>query len=192
MSATHALTLSATLTKAAAAQAADMAANNYMGHRGSDGSEVGERVTRTGYRWSSVGENVAAGQPDAETVVKAWLDSPGHCENIMGPQFREMGVAFVAGAAERPAHSVGAGLRGAALRVVGPVGLEPTTKGFTLPAVSGGSGLSLHPSSCLGWGAGRSRLSLRALKLSGSLCTVRRCTAGLAQGCRRASALRFP
>ncbi|HEY3516799.1 MAG TPA: CAP domain-containing protein [Gammaproteobacteria bacterium] len=96
MSATHALTLSPLLTKAAAVQAADQAANNFMGHRGSDGSEVGVRVTRTGYRWSSVGENVAAGQPDAATVVKAWLDSPGHCENIMGPQFREMGVAFVA------------------------------------------------------------------------------------------------
>ena len=78
------------------------------------------------------------------------------------------------------------------MEVVGPVGLEPTTKGFTLPAVSGGSGLSLHPSSCLGWGAGRSRLSLRALKLSGSLCTVRRCTAGLAQGCRRITRCGFP
>ena len=95
MSAAQALTLSPALTKAAAVQAADQAANNFMGHRGSDGSEVGVRVTRTGYRWSSVGENVAAGQPDADTVVKAWLDSPGHCENIMGPQFREMGVAFV-------------------------------------------------------------------------------------------------
>jgi AAA family ATP:ADP antiporter len=31
------------------------------------------------------------------------------------------------------------------VEVVGPVGLEPTTKGFTSPAVSGGSGLSLHP-----------------------------------------------
>ena len=96
MSAAQALTLSPALTKAAAVQAADQAANNFMGHRGSDGSEVGARVTRTGYRWSSVGENVAAGQPDAETVVKAWLDSPGHCENIMSPNFSEMGVAFAA------------------------------------------------------------------------------------------------
>ena len=76
--------------------------------------------------------------------------------------------------------------------MVGPVGLEPTTKGFTLPAVSGGSGLSLHPPSRLGWGAGRSRLSLRALKLSGSLCTVRRCTAGLAQGCHGQRPEGFP
>jgi uncharacterized protein YkwD len=96
MSATHALTLSPLLTKAAAVQAADMAAKNYMGHRGSDGSEVGVRTTRAGYRWRTVGENVAAGQQDAEAVVKSWLDSPGHCVNIMGPQFTEMGVAFVA------------------------------------------------------------------------------------------------
>jgi hypothetical protein len=34
-------------------------------------------------------------------------------------------------------------------------------------------------------GAGRSRLSSRALEPSGSLCTFRRCTAGLAQGCHR-------
>ena len=94
MSATHALTLSATLTRAAAAHAADMAANGFMGHRGSDGSEVGVRVRRAGYLWRSVGENVAAGQPDAETVVQAWLDSPGHCVNLMGSQFSEMGVAF--------------------------------------------------------------------------------------------------
>jgi uncharacterized protein YkwD len=94
MSATHALTLSAALTRAAAAHAADMAESDFMGHRGSDGSEVGERVRRAGYLWRSVGENVAAGQRDAETVVKAWLDSPGHCANLMGPQFTEMGVAF--------------------------------------------------------------------------------------------------
>jgi uncharacterized protein YkwD len=94
MSATHAVTLSARLTKAAAAHAADMAAHGFMGHRGTDGSEAGVRATRAGYRWRSVGENVAAGQPDAETVVRAWLDSPGHCANLMSPQFTEMGVAF--------------------------------------------------------------------------------------------------
>ena len=37
-------------------------------------------------------------------------------------------------------------------------------------------------------GAGRSCLSSRALKPSGSLCTFRRCTAGLAQGCHAAPA----
>lgn len=35
------------------------------------------------------------------------------------------------------------------------------------------------------WGAGRSSLSSRALQPPGSLCTFRRCTAGLAQDCHR-------
>jgi uncharacterized protein YkwD len=92
--ATKPLTLSAPLTRAAAAHAADMAANGFMGHQGSDGSNAGERVTRAGYRWRSFGENVAAGQKDAETVVQSWLESPEHCANIMSPLFAEMGVAF--------------------------------------------------------------------------------------------------
>jgi uncharacterized protein YkwD len=86
--------LSTALGRAAAAQAADMAANEFVGHEGSDGSNVGERVTRSGYRWRNVGENVAAGQLDGRTVVRAWLESPGHCENIMGAQYTDMGVAF--------------------------------------------------------------------------------------------------
>lgn len=89
-----ALALSAALTRAAAEHAADMAANEFVGHEGSDGTNVGERVTRSGYRWRSVGENVAGGQRDAPTVMRAWLDSAGHCENIMGAQYTEMGVAF--------------------------------------------------------------------------------------------------
>jgi uncharacterized protein YkwD len=88
------LTLSAMLSQAAAAHAADMAANGVMTHRGSDGSNAGERLTRAGYPWRAYGENVAAGQADADAVVRSWLDSPGHCANIMGAQFTQMGVAF--------------------------------------------------------------------------------------------------
>jgi uncharacterized protein YkwD len=88
------LKLSDELTRAAAVQAADMAANGFMGHSGSDGSTAGERATRAGYRWRSVGENVAAGHPDADAVVQGWLESPEHCANIMSAQFRDMGVAF--------------------------------------------------------------------------------------------------
>jgi uncharacterized protein YkwD len=94
MEAVRPLTLSPALTRAAAAHAADMAANGYMGHDGSDGSIVGTRANRAGYGWRSIGENVAAGQPDADAVMRAWLESPGHCANLMGPQFTEMGVAF--------------------------------------------------------------------------------------------------
>ena len=49
---------------------------------------------RAGYNWLAVGENIAEGAANAEVVVQGWLKSPGHCVNIMSPQFREMGLAY--------------------------------------------------------------------------------------------------
>lgn len=88
------LALSAVLTVVAAAHARDMAARRTLSHEGSDGSLVGERITRAGYAWSASGENIASGQRDADSVVAAWLASPGHCVTLMTPQFTQMGVAF--------------------------------------------------------------------------------------------------
>jgi uncharacterized protein YkwD len=88
------LTASAELTAAALAHARDMAEHSTLTHRGSDGSQSADRITRAGYRWRWSGENVASGQRDADTVVAGWLDSPGHCANIMQPNFTQMGVAF--------------------------------------------------------------------------------------------------
>lgn len=85
---------SALIERAAQAHANDMAANDYVEHRGSDGSKPSERLTRTGYRWRDVGENIAAGQTSPEEVVRDWLKSPEHCASIMEPAFTEMGSAF--------------------------------------------------------------------------------------------------
>lgn len=81
------------LDVAAAVHARDIAARGALGHEGADGSTAAERVSRTGYRWSTVGENVAAGQTEATEVVDTWLDSPGHCRNLMDPRFTETGLA---------------------------------------------------------------------------------------------------
>jgi uncharacterized protein YkwD len=97
------LTLSAALADAASIHARDMAQRGSMDHRGSDGSSSAERVTRVGYRWRAVAENIAAGQPDADTVVAAWLMSSGHCVNLMGPQYTEMGIAFAPAPSRNPA-----------------------------------------------------------------------------------------
>lgn len=88
------LKLSPLLTRAAMAHARDMNANDFLEHRGSDGSQPAVRVTRTGYRWQSVGENIAVGAADADAVVNGWLNSPGHCGNIMSADFSEMGLAY--------------------------------------------------------------------------------------------------
>ena len=92
------LTRSAVLDGIAVAHARDMAGRGSMSHAGTDGSTPGERATRAGYRWRTIGENVAYGQPSAERVVASWLDSPHHCENIMDPDFAEMGIGVAAAA----------------------------------------------------------------------------------------------
>jgi uncharacterized protein YkwD len=97
------LTLSRTLTEVALRHARDMAQHGSMDHRGSDGSQPDERVTRAGYRWRAVGENIAAGQRTADAVVTTWLDSAGHCTNIMEPEFTETGIAFALAPSRNPA-----------------------------------------------------------------------------------------
>lgn len=87
---------SALLQRAALDHARDMALHGKLSHAGSDGSTHAERATRAGYSWRVVGENIAAGQSNAEQVVAGWLKSAGHCANMMDPDFAEMGVAYAA------------------------------------------------------------------------------------------------
>jgi uncharacterized protein YkwD len=97
------LAMATTLTAAASLHSLDMAERGELGHDGSDGSNSGERMTRAGYTWQVAGENVAAGQSDAESVVAAWLDSPGHCATLMSALYTETGVAFALAPGKNPA-----------------------------------------------------------------------------------------
>ena len=90
--ATGAVTLEPRLTGAAQAHAEDMNAKNYFSHTGQDGSNIGARVDRAGYAWRLVGENIGSGYTDAATVTKDWLESDGHCANLMKPDYEHMGV----------------------------------------------------------------------------------------------------
>ncbi len=67
----------------------------------SPGHSPADRVRAVGYQEKLVGENIAYGPKSAEEVVQGWLDSPGHCENIMDPRFAEMGIAYAAGHASK-------------------------------------------------------------------------------------------
>jgi uncharacterized protein YkwD len=93
--ATTALKLSSALGDAALAHSLDMATRNYFEHSGADGSTPASRVTRAGYGWGVVGENIAAGVASPEEAVQGWLHSPAHCENLMDPRFTDMGIAYM-------------------------------------------------------------------------------------------------
>lgn len=93
--------LSGTLAGVAFGHAADMATHNYFEHEDLRGHSPADRVRAVGYREKLVGENIAYGPKSADEVVQGWLDSPGHCENIMDSRFAEMGIAYAAGQASK-------------------------------------------------------------------------------------------
>ncbi|MFF7178721.1 sigma-70 family RNA polymerase sigma factor [Streptomyces sp. NPDC008121] len=88
------LTGNALLDQAAQRHSEDMAARDYFDHTNPDGDGPGERVTATGYRWTTYGENIAMGQRDAAQVMESWMNSPGHRANILNCSFKEIGVGI--------------------------------------------------------------------------------------------------
>jgi len=82
------------LSQAALEHSRDMAHEDNLTHQGSDGSTIGQRLTRAGYQWGLAGENIQAGVGSPEEAVAGWVASPGHCVNLMNPTFTEMGGAF--------------------------------------------------------------------------------------------------
>jgi uncharacterized protein YkwD len=56
---------------------------------------MSDRVNATGYQWSRLGENIAAGYSSINSVVEGWMRSDGHCANIMNADFDEVGLACV-------------------------------------------------------------------------------------------------
>jgi uncharacterized protein YkwD len=80
------------LEKAALLHSADMNKNNYFDHTGLDGSNPGDRITRAGYNWRAYGENIANGYTSEQAVMTGWLQSEGHCKNIMSSNVKEMGI----------------------------------------------------------------------------------------------------
>lgn len=90
-----ALRLERRLELAAERHTADMVDNGFFSHVGTGGTTIGQRVTRQGYSWWTVGENIAWGQRSVQEVVTAWMNSPGHCSSIMNRDFKELGAARV-------------------------------------------------------------------------------------------------
>ncbi len=66
-----------------------------MTHDGSDGSQPADRITKTGYVWSTVGENVLQRwDVNAAGAYDQWWNSPPHHQNMMNPVFTEIGLAY--------------------------------------------------------------------------------------------------
>lgn len=92
------LRLNESLSLAAQDRIADMFDQRYFAHVAPDGTQPFVWVSRRGYRYRAVGENLAVGYPNADRVVRGWMDSPGHRANILQRNFDEIGIAVANGA----------------------------------------------------------------------------------------------
>lgn len=82
------------LTRSSRCHAVDMVKRNYFDHVAPDGQTMGHRIKNAGYSFRSVAENVARGQRSPHEVLNSWLQSTGHCLNIM-KDFKEIGIGYV-------------------------------------------------------------------------------------------------
>jgi uncharacterized protein YkwD len=59
--------------------------------------------TRMRHSRGPYAENVAYGQPSPQSVMQAWMTSPGHRRNILNSRYTEIGVGYVNNG--RPYHT---------------------------------------------------------------------------------------
>ncbi len=89
------LVLSLALTDVASEFACEMIEEDFFAHINPETDESpGDRLTVSGYIYFSMGENLAGGQTTAQEVVDAWMNSEPHKDNILTPEWREIGVAI--------------------------------------------------------------------------------------------------
>jgi len=89
-----ALATDAKLMNAAREKSTDMRTNKYFSHTSPTFGSPFDRMKALGIDYRAAGENIAMGQKSADEVVKAWMNSPGHRENIMKPNFTHIGIGY--------------------------------------------------------------------------------------------------
>jgi uncharacterized protein YkwD len=100
-----ALALQSQLSAASLGFSADMVRQSFFSHVSPDGRDMVDRLSRAGYihdnlsGWN-VGENIGWGTGSYATpaeMVRAWMESPGHRDNILKKDYREVGIGVVLG-----------------------------------------------------------------------------------------------
>ncbi|GEN53655.1 hypothetical protein HFA01_19170 [Halobacillus faecis] len=86
------LKLDTELSAVAKDKSLDMQQNNYFSHNSPNYGSPFDMMKSYGIDYRTAGENIAMGQTTPEEVVQGWMNSQGHRENIMNPNFTHIGV----------------------------------------------------------------------------------------------------
>lgn len=93
----NALAVNPRLTQAAVNKARDMLSRQYFDHTSPAGKKFSDWIKEINYQYFYVGENLAIDFTDNQELFDAWLQSPKHYENIVKPQYQEIGLAAISG-----------------------------------------------------------------------------------------------
>jgi uncharacterized YkwD family protein len=91
------LTVHAKLTTVALDKAKDMSDNNYFSHTSPTHGSPFDMMKAYGISYGYAGENIAKGQRTPQEVMNSWMNSQGHRENILSPNFTKIGVGYYNG-----------------------------------------------------------------------------------------------
>lgn len=78
-------------------KAKDMYNNKYFDHNSPTYGSPFDMMKAYGIRYTYAGENIAKGQRNPQEVMNAWMNSTGHRQNILSPNFTKIGVAYYNG-----------------------------------------------------------------------------------------------
>ena len=68
-------------------------------HTRPDGRQFSTALLEQGARFRTAGENIAWGQRTPEQVMQGWMNSSGHCANILNASYTAIGVGYYRNAA---------------------------------------------------------------------------------------------
>lgn len=90
----NALGQDALLNQIAQTHAQYMASSGNMSHADAQGLHVDGRATAVGYNWNAIGENIGY-DTSSQHLYNGWLGSQDHFDNIVDPDFEDIGVGVV-------------------------------------------------------------------------------------------------
>ncbi|WML44140.1 CAP domain-containing protein [Neobacillus sp. PS3-40] len=84
----------ASLSKVAQTKSNDMETKHYFSHTSPTYGSPFDMMRDFGVTYRTAGENIAMGQPTAQEVVNAWMNSEGHRKNILSANYTNIGVGY--------------------------------------------------------------------------------------------------
>lgn len=88
------------LNRVALNKARDIMEKQYFSHTSPEGKPFYKWIEESGYNYRYAGENLAIDFTESEEVMKAWMESPAHRDNILNKNYTQIGIGIMTGTFE--------------------------------------------------------------------------------------------